>query len=70
MSQDLSRPKPPDESRVQLTVGWEVTHWTRELGASEEELQQVIRRVGPEVAAVRQFLAKSGSETTLPISLH
>lgn len=56
MNGQLRTRVPADTNRIRLNEGWEVTYWTRQLDASEEELAEAIRHVGDSLAAVRGHL--------------
>jgi len=43
MSDNLHNRGPQDRSRINLNEKWEVQYWTRELGVTEEELEQAVR---------------------------
>lgn len=49
--------KPLDPGRIQADDPVEMRYWSRELGCSDDALQQAVASVGPHVAAVRQHLA-------------
>jgi len=48
---------PRDRSRVNTDQDYELRYWTRELGVSEEQLKDAVRRVGSSADKVRQHLA-------------
>lgn len=58
MSDDLTKRRPQDSSKISLTERWEVDYWTRELGVSEIRLRQAVAAVGHGSAAVRRHLGK------------
>jgi hypothetical protein len=45
-----------DRSRINIQEAWEVDYWTKELGASKNELAKVIKKVGNTSFAVRKEL--------------
>jgi hypothetical protein len=57
MSDNLHNRGPQDRSRINLHEKWEVQYWTRELGVSEEELEQAVKQAGNSVNAVREHLS-------------
>lgn len=59
MSDNLNNRGAQDRSRINLHESHEVAYWTEALGLSKEQLQQIVNKVGPSAAAVRQELAKS-----------
>ena len=59
MSDDTSKRGPADRSRVALGEEHEVRYWTRELGASREELEEAVKSVGHSADKVREHLRGS-----------
>jgi len=59
MPDNLKARAPQDASRISLTEEWEVRYWTKSLGVSREQLEQLIREHGNSVAAVRRALHKA-----------
>lgn len=58
MADNLQKAGPQDRSRINVNERWEVDYWTRELGVSQQELEQAVKAVGPAVSAVRQHLGR------------
>lgn len=58
MADNLQNAGPQDRSRINVNEEWELRYWTEELGVSKERLAELVKEVGPTVAAVRQRLAK------------
>lgn len=58
MSDDLSKKRPQDSSKISLTESWEINYWCKELGISEDELRKAVKTVGHSAAAVRKYLGK------------
>jgi len=56
----LTKPVPPDRSKINLQNPEEVRIWTRKLGISPAELAKVIETVGNSAAEVRKELQRSG----------
>jgi hypothetical protein len=56
MSDDTSDRGAADRSRISLSQPWEVRYWTETLGISEQELRDVVGRVGNSADAVRAAL--------------
>jgi hypothetical protein len=48
---------PTDRTRINLSQDHEVAYWTKALGVSAEELERVVKRVGPMVDDVRRALS-------------
>jgi hypothetical protein len=57
MSDNLHNRGPQDRSRINLNEKWEVQYWTKELGVTEEELEQAVKTAGSSVNAVREHLS-------------
>jgi hypothetical protein len=49
-----------DRSKIHMREAWELDFWTKELGVSRGELQNVIAEVGNSAAAVRKELSSLG----------
>lgn len=60
--------KPSDLTQIHLKEGWEVCYWTTQIDASEEELAQAIRHVGPAVDAVRGYFRNQYARSLPPDS--
>ncbi len=58
MADNLQSAGPQDRSRINVHEEWELRYWTEELGVSKERLAELVKEVGPSVAAVRQRLTK------------
>jgi hypothetical protein len=58
MADNLQNAGPQDRSRINVHEEWELRYWTEELGVSKERLAELVKEVGPTVAAVRQRLTK------------
>jgi hypothetical protein len=56
MSDDLSKRGPQDASRINVNEEWELMHWTRKFGVTEEELKAAVKKVGVDVDAVSAVL--------------
>jgi hypothetical protein len=56
MSDDTSDRGAADRSRISLSQPWEVRYWTEALGVSEQQLRDVVGRVGNSADAVRAAL--------------
>ena len=56
MPDDLKRRRPEDPSRINLGQEWEVAHWCKRLGCTEEELIDAVGEVGTSVRKVKEYL--------------
>jgi hypothetical protein len=59
MSDNLHNRGPQDRSRINLHEKWEVQYWTKELGVTEEELEQAVKTAGSSAEAVREHLSST-----------
>jgi hypothetical protein len=57
----LTKPVPPDRSKIDLQNSRQVKAWTRKLNISPAELQRVVETVGNSAAEVKKELDRSGS---------
>lgn len=58
MSDDLSKKRPKDASKVNLNEPWEVKYWCRKFGVTEATLRAAVKAVGTSVSAVKRYLEK------------
>ncbi|TXI88838.1 MAG: DUF3606 domain-containing protein [Cupriavidus sp.] len=58
MSDDKSKTRPQDSSRINVNEDYEVQYWTKELGVSEEHLRQLVRDHGVSADAIRAAIGK------------
>lgn len=58
MSDDLTKRRPQDASKISLTETWEVHYWTGHFGVTEQQLRGAVAAVGHSAAAVRKYLGK------------
>ena len=58
MSDDLKKRGAQDRSRINVNEPWEVKHWTKELGVTEEQLRELVRQHGVSADKVRLALTQ------------
>lgn len=58
MSDDLSKRRPQDASKVNVHEDWEVRYWCKEFGCTEAQLKDAVKAVGVSAAAVKRYLGK------------
>lgn len=58
MSDDLSKRRPQDATKVNVHESWEVRYWCQAFGCTEAELKAAVKAVGVSAAAVRKHLGK------------
>lgn len=58
MSDDLTKKRPQDASKISLTETWEVNYWCKALGVTETELRKAVKEVGNSAATVKKHLGK------------
>jgi hypothetical protein len=56
MSDDTKNRGAQDRNRISMSQDHEVRYWTRELGVTREELEEVVKNVGNDVAKVREHM--------------
>ena len=58
MSDNKNVRGPRDSKRINLTEDYEVSYWTKTLGISKSELEQIVKRVGVMADDVRKQIKK------------
>lgn len=58
MTDDLTKKRPNDSSRINVHEEWEVTYWCRRLGCTKMQLIAAVTAVGVSAEAVRKHLGK------------
>ena len=58
MSMALAKFAKSWEVRINLDERYEILHWSRRLGCSEQQLRDAVRAVGPIAANVRRHLGR------------
>lgn len=56
MSDDLSKKRPQDASKVNVNEQWEVQYWCKEFNCTPEQLKKAVDAVGVSAEKVRQHL--------------
>ncbi len=46
------------KNKINLRVSWELNHWCEVFNLRSEELREIVKKVGPDVDAVRAYLAR------------
>jgi hypothetical protein len=59
MSDDLTRRRPQDASRINMGEDYEVRYWTSKFGVTRAQLQAAVNAVGTSAAAVARHLGKT-----------
>lgn len=59
MSDDLTKRRPQDASRISMHEPYEVNWWTHKWGITRAQLQAAVNAVGNSAAAVARHLGKS-----------
>lgn len=57
----LTKPIPPDRSKIDMQNSGQVRVWSRKLNVSPADLQKVVETVGNSAAQVKKELDRSGS---------
>ena len=58
MSDDLSKRRPQDASKISLTEKWGVEYWCKKFGCTETQLRAAVKAVGNGASAVQKHLGK------------
>ncbi|WP_419487357.1 DUF3606 domain-containing protein [Chryseobacterium bernardetii] len=58
MSDDLSKRRPQDATKVNVNETWELEYWSKKFGVTKEKLKEAVKVVGTSAAAVQQYLGK------------
>ncbi|MCW3109108.1 MAG: hypothetical protein JWQ09_3614 [Segetibacter sp.] len=58
MSDDLTKRRPQDSSRINVNELWEVNWWCSEFNCTKSQLVAAVKAVGVSAAAVRKYLAR------------
>ena len=58
MSDDLTKKRPQDASKINIHEPYEVNWWCHEFGCSKDQLVRAVQAVGVFAAAVKKYLGK------------
>ncbi|MFC0343000.1 DUF3606 domain-containing protein [Epilithonimonas hispanica] len=58
MSDDLSKRRPQDATKINVNEAWELDYWSKELGVTKDRLKEAVKAVGTSVSAVKRYLGK------------
>lgn len=58
MSDDLTRRKPEDPTKININQQWELDYWTQKFKVSEKALKAAVSSVGPMVEDVKWHLTE------------
>jgi hypothetical protein len=56
MSDDLTKRRPQDASKINVHEAWELEYWCKALGVSPARLKEAVAKVGTSVVAVKKHL--------------
>lgn len=56
MSDDKSKTRPQDASKVNVHEPYEVEYWTKKFGCTKAQLEAAVKAVGTSAAAVEKYL--------------
>jgi len=59
MSDDKNDRGPQDRTRINLNEQYEVRYWTKALGVTRDELQELVQKHGNSAARIREALGKA-----------
>lgn len=58
MSDDLSKKRPQDASKVNINESWEVKYWCDKWNVTEKQLKEAVKSVGILATEVAKYLKK------------
>jgi hypothetical protein len=58
MSDDLSKKRPQDATKVNVNESWELTYWSEKFGVTKDQLKNAVKAVGTSAALVKKHLGK------------
>lgn len=58
MSDDLSKKRPQDSSKINVHEAWELEYWCKKFGVTAQQLKDAVQAVGTSVSAVKKYLGK------------
>lgn len=58
MSDDLSKRRPQDATKVNVNESWELDYWSKKFGVTTEKLKEAVKAVGTSATAVQKYLGK------------
>ena len=58
MSDDLTKKRPQDASKINVHESWEAEYWCKALGVTKDQLVAAVKAVGVSAAAVRRHLGR------------
>lgn len=58
MSDDLSKRRPQDATKVNVNETWELEQWSKKFGVTKEKLKEAVKAAGTSAAAVQKYLEK------------
>jgi len=58
MSDDLSKRRPQDATKINVNEAWELDYWSKELGVTKDRLKKAVEAAGTSVFAVKKYLGK------------
>jgi Protein of unknown function (DUF3606) len=58
MSDDLTKRRPQDATKINVHERWELDYWCEKFDVTAEELIAAVKAVGTSVSAVKKYLGK------------
>lgn len=58
MSDDLTKKRPQDSSRINIHEPWELNYWSQHFGVTKSQLIAAVQAVGTSAAAVKKHLGR------------
>jgi hypothetical protein len=61
MADEPDERRPADLTRIDISEGWQLAYWRKELQCTEAELRHAAKAIGPSANAVRAYLNRPRS---------
>ena len=58
MPDDLTKKRPQDADKINVSQQYEIDYWTKTLHTTEAKLRAAVSKVGPYVSDVEEYLRK------------
>ena len=58
MTDDLTRKRPEDPTKINVNQDWEVDYWTKKFNVPKKDLENAVKKVGPSTEKVKKHLNK------------
>lgn len=66
MQHDVEIPKSYSPNIIHLNESWEINHWCEELNLRADELIEIVKKVGPSLENIRDYLGRQSLRRESP----